>query len=111
MGALLPKPKNEYFQAKGYGYYWNKPLHSMKFYGCVGKFSTKLAHIKRFSNIHISLSISKPYNIHAMKPKILILGGGSGGLVSANKLAKILKDQAEITLIIYAQLPLGGYGL
>jgi sulfide:quinone oxidoreductase len=34
-----------------------------------------------------------------MKPRILILGGGSGGLVSANKLAKIFKDQAEITLI------------
>lgn len=35
----------------------------------------------------------------AMKPKILILGGGSGGLVAANKLAKTLKDSAEITLI------------
>jgi sulfide:quinone oxidoreductase len=34
-----------------------------------------------------------------MKPRILILGGGSGGLVSANKLAKIFKDQEEITLI------------
>jgi hypothetical protein len=28
MGVLLPKPKNEYFQAKGYGYYRNKPLYS-----------------------------------------------------------------------------------
>jgi hypothetical protein len=45
-----------------------------------------------------------------MKPRILILGG-VGGLVSANKLAKIFKDQAEITPIIYAQLPLGGDGL
>jgi len=43
-----------------------------------------------------------------MKPRMLILRGGVGGLVSANKLAKISKDQAEITLIIYAQLPLGG---
>ncbi len=34
-----------------------------------------------------------------MKTKILILGGGSGGLVSANKLAKILKDKAEIILV------------
>ncbi len=34
-----------------------------------------------------------------MKPRILILGGGSGGLVSANKLAKIFKDKAEITLV------------
>jgi len=77
----------------------------------VGKFSTTLTYIKRFSNIHIFLSISQPYNIRAMKPRILILGGGVGGLVSANKLAKIFKDQAEITLIIYAQLSLGGYGL
>jgi NADH dehydrogenase FAD-containing subunit len=46
-----------------------------------------------------------------MKPRILILGGGVGDLVSVNKLAKIFKDQAEITLIIYAQLPLGGDGL
>ncbi len=35
------------------------------------------------------------------KPKILILGGGSGGLVAANKLAKIFKhgEEADITLI------------
>jgi hypothetical protein len=77
----------------------------------VGKLSTTLTQIKRFSNIHIFLSISQPYNIRVMKPRILILGGGVGGLVSANKLAKISKDQAEIILIIYAQLPLGGNGL
>jgi len=77
----------------------------------VGKLSTTLTHIKRFADIHIFLSINQPYNIHTMKPRILILGGGVEGLVSANKLAKIFKDQAEITLIIYAQLPLSGDGL
>ncbi|MCS7244747.1 MAG: FAD-dependent oxidoreductase [candidate division WOR-3 bacterium] len=34
-----------------------------------------------------------------MKTRILILGGGVGGLVSANKISKILNGKAEITVI------------
>jgi sulfide:quinone oxidoreductase len=32
-------------------------------------------------------------------PKVLILGGGSGGLVAANKLVKILRDKVAVTVV------------
>ncbi len=34
-----------------------------------------------------------------MAVKVLVLGGGSGGLVAANKVKKLLKEQVEVTLI------------
>jgi hypothetical protein len=96
---------------EGYGYYWSKPTHNMKNLWLCGKILNYAHPHKMIFKYTYFLSINQLYNIHTMKPRILILGGGVWGLVSVNKLAKIFKDQAEITLIIYAQLPLGGNGL
>ncbi len=53
-----------------------------------------------------------------MKKKVLILGGGSGGVITANKLKEIMGDQLEITVVdksaehtFIAAYPWVGFGL
>jgi sulfide:quinone oxidoreductase len=55
-----------------------------------------------------------------MATNVLVLGGGSGGLVAANKVKKLLGDRVEVTLVdknghhefmpAYPWVPLHGAG-